>query len=178
MAEFGAIALPIILAVLGVVVSFEAVPKKGLLQWVWVGAFAILGVLAVISQVSDRHATDKDQRALKESVKGLQDSIEMMTKPLAQPLKQTQRDSDFLYQNGNSAGKAIGARITLNESKVYFSEIQNADGLDTRKPFEYRDYILRFIRADSYTGMRVSNEGVATNVYSNVVCEIAGRSQN
>jgi hypothetical protein len=178
MAEFGAIALPIILAVLGVVVSFEAVPKGGRLQWVWVGSFAVLGILAVISQISDRHATDKDQRELKESVKGLKDSIEKMTKEPAQPLKQTQRDPDGIYQNGNSIGKIIGARITLNESKVYFREIQNAAGFDTSKPFEYRDYILRFIRADSYTGMRISTDGVAMNVYGNVVSEIIGRSQN
>src|ERR1035437_7850174 len=138
MAEFGAIALPSILAVLGVVVSFETIPKSGDWQWVWVAAFAILGILAVISQISDRRATDKDQRELQESVKGLRDSIDKLTKPPAQASKQTQRDPDAVYQNGNTIGKVVGARVTLNESKVYFGEIQNAAGFDIHKPFEYR----------------------------------------
>jgi hypothetical protein len=131
----------------------------------------------VISGIVDRHNSDRAQQKLEQTVTGLKDAIGKLTKPV-ESQKRSQRDPDALYQNGNSIGKVVGARITLNESKVFFEEIQNAGGLDTRRPFEYRDYILRFIRADSYTGMRISNEGVATNVYTNVVTEIVGRAQN
>ena len=71
----------------------------------------------------------------------------------------------------------MSPRITLNESKVYFDQVENAGNLDTRKPFEYRDYVLKFIRADSFTGMLVQAPGgVATNVYQHVVSEIIGRT--
>jgi hypothetical protein len=99
-----------------------------------------------------------------------------MTKPISAPSVKPARDPDALYQNENVVGNVIGARITLNESKVYFEQIENTGHLDTQKNFEYRDYILHFLRADSYIGMLVQAPGgVATNVYQRVVCEIVGR---
>ncbi len=171
-----AIALPIILAVMGVIVALNPPPPIGLIHWIWVGAFVAVGMIAIAIGIKDRLNADAAQDRLRIEIRGLRDAIETMTKPIASvPVKPT-RDPDAIYQNENITGKVIGARITLNESKVYFEQLENAGHLDTKKPFEYRDYVLRFVRADLYIGMLVQAPGgVATNVYQRVVCEIIGR---
>jgi hypothetical protein len=173
-----AIALPIILAVMGVVMGLVMLlsPPSPIFIWSCVAAFAVLGLVAIGVSIKDRHNVDAAQEELKTIIKGLQDSIDKMTKPVTAPTAQLARDPDALYQNESGVGKVIGARITLNESKVYFEQIENAGHLDTNKNFEYRDYILRFVRADAYIGMLVQAPGgIATNVYQRVVCEIVGR---
>jgi hypothetical protein len=167
MVAIAAIALPIVLAVLGVIVSINPPSKKGHDRKIWIGVFILLGIFAVGIGIADRHNSDRAQNELK-------DSIDQLTKPIPPKAEVPARDPDT---NGNAVGKVTGARITLNESRVYFEQIENAGNLDTNKPFEYRDYILRFVRADAYIGMLVSPRGVANNVYRNVVCEIIGRVQ-
>lgn len=171
-----AISLPIILAVMGVVVTIRPVSREGTWHWISIGAFVLAGVLAVVIGIADRHNSDNAQQELKDTVKGLKDSIDQLTKPVPQKSQLPSRDPDSLYQNENIVGKVVGARITLNDSKVYFDQIENSGNLDTKKNFEYRDYVLHFIRADAFIGMLVQAPGgVATNVYQRVVCEIVGR---
>jgi hypothetical protein len=171
-----AIALPIILAVMGVVVTLNPPPAIGTLHWLWVGAFVLAGLVAIGVGIKDRLSADAAQEELKVTIKGLKDSIDKMTRPVSAPSVKPARDPDGLYQNESVVGKVVGARITLNESKVYFEQIENAGHLDTNKNFEYRDYVLHFVRADSHIGMLVQAPGgVATNVYQRVVCEIVGR---
>lgn len=140
------------------------------------GRFVLVGLVAIGVGIKDRLNADTAQEELKNTINGLKDSIDKMTKPISAPSVKPARDPDALYQNENVVGNVIGARITLNESKVYFEQIENTGHLDTQKNFEYRDYILHFLRADSYIGMLVQAPGgVATNVYQRVVCEIVGR---
>jgi hypothetical protein len=170
------IALPIILAIMGVVVALNPPPATGLVHWIWVGSFVLVGIVAIGVGIKDRYNADAAQEELKSTIKGLKDSIDKMTTPVSAPSVRPARDPDAIYQNENVVGKVIGARITLNESKVYFEQIENAGNLDTNKNFEYRDYVLRFVRADAYIGMLVQAPGgVATNVYQRVVSEIVGR---
>jgi hypothetical protein len=167
-----AIALPILLAVMGILMSLRPPATNGG-RWSWGGSFLIVGLLAIIAGTIDRKHSDARQDQLQNDINGLRDAVQQLTKPL-QPVVRAARDPDALYQNGNGVGKVTGARITLNESKVFFEQIENAGNLDTSKPFEYRDYVLRFIRADSHIGMLITPSGVATNVYRNVVCGIVG----
>jgi hypothetical protein len=162
-----AVALPIILAVMGVIVALYPPPKETL--WLWVAAFAIVGLITIIVGIVDRRNADA-------AVKGLKDSIDKLTKPVAENTSPA-RDPDTLYQNGNVVGKVAGARISLNDSKVYFEQVEDAGNLDTKKNFEYRDYVLRFVRADSFVGLLVQAPGgVKNSVYQRVVCEIVGRT--
>jgi hypothetical protein len=171
-----AIALPIILAIMGVVVALNPPPAIGLVHWIWVATFVLVGFAAIGMGIKDRLNSDAIQGELKSTIRGLKDSIDKMTTPVSAPSVKPARDPDALYQNENVVGKVIGARITLNESKVYFEQVENAGNLDTNKNFEYRDYVLHFVRADRYIGMLVQAPGgVATNVYQRVVCEIVGR---
>jgi hypothetical protein len=134
-------------------------------------------MLAIGSGVADRRASDAGQDELKKTINGLKDSIDKLTKPIGNEPTTIKRDPDALYQNGNSAGKVMGARVTLNESKVYFDQISNAGNLDPNKVFEYRDFVLRFVRAESHIGVLVTGGNVSTNVYQRVVCEIVGRAK-
>jgi hypothetical protein len=177
MSVIAAIALPIVLAVMGIIVSIKTPPKEGYWHWAWLAAFVVAGSVAIFAGVKDRMASDAGQQELKATINGLRDSIDKLTKPLGNETTPPKRDPDTLYQNGGPVGKVTGARITLNESKVYFDQIENAGNLDLSKVFEYRDYNLRFVRADSHIGMLVTNNGVATNVYQHVVCDIAGRTK-
>lgn len=171
-----AIALPIILAVMGIVVALNPPPAAGLLHWGWVGGFVLVGLVAIGVGIKDRRDAGAAQEQLETTINGLKDSIDKLTKPVSRQSTKPARDPEALYQNENVVGKVTGARVTLNESKVYFEQIENAGNLDTRKNFEYRDYVLHFIRADSYTGMLVrAPGGVATNVYQRVVSGIVGR---
>ncbi len=173
-----AIALPLILAVMGVVMGLVMALSQPSPVFIWlcVAAFVIVGGIAIGVCIQDRRNSDAAQRELMSTIRGLKDSIDKLTQPIAKPTVTPTRDPDGIYQNDSLAGKVKGARLTLNESKVYFDEIENAGNLDTQKNFEYRDYILHWIRADSYTGMLIQMPGgVATNLYQHVVCEIVGR---
>jgi hypothetical protein len=166
-----AIALPIILAVMGIVMGLVMAisPPSPIFIWSCVAAFAVVGAIAIGVGIKDRQNSDA-------AIKGLTDAINAMTKPLPQATLKPARDPDAIYQNDNIVGKVTAPRVTLNESKVYFDQIENAGNLDTKKNFEYRDYVLHWIRADAYIGMLVqATGGVATNVYQRVVCEIVGR---
>jgi hypothetical protein len=72
---------------------------------------------------------------------------------------------------GRGAVAAVEGREQSN-----FDEIDNSGSLDRSKPFEYRDLILRMIRADSYIGLLISPAGAIPSVYRRVVSEIVGRS--
>jgi hypothetical protein len=173
MVAIGTIALPIVLAVMGVFVALKP-PATETIQWIWIVGFVVVGFIAIGTGIADRRNADAAQDRLQQDIKGLKDAVEKLTQPISEPTIKG-RDPDTIYQNGNSVGKVIGARITLNESKVYFEQIENAGNLDRFKTFEYRDYVLRFLGADSFTGMLVTPGRVATNVYQHVVCEIVGR---
>jgi hypothetical protein len=115
-------------------------------------------------------------KELKDTIDGLKDAISKLTKPLSKDIAATQaRDPDAIYQSDLAVGHVVGARITLNQGQVYLDQIENAANLDKSKTFEYRDYVLRLGRADSYIGMLVGPSGVATNVYQHAVAEIVGR---
>lgn len=170
-----AVALPILLGLMGVAVTLIPPPETGMIRWVWMAAFAIIGIAAFSVGVADRHSSDGEQDALRREIKGLTEAVKALTKPVETP--SPGRDPDTIYQNGMPAGKIKSARITLNDSKIYFDQLENAGSLDRAKTFEYRDFRLRFIRADSYIGMLVTSDGVANNVYQHVVSEIVGRVQ-
>lgn len=175
MTAIGAVALPIILALLGIIVSIKPI-SPGRWQKATIAAFILLGGIAAFLVVMDRLNSDKAQADLKHTIDGLRDSIDKLTRPISAPSIKPARDPDALYQNENVVGKVVGARVTLNESKVYFEQIENASNLDTNKNFEYRDYVLHFVRADSFIGMLVQAPGgIKTGVYQRVVCEIVGR---
>jgi hypothetical protein len=96
---------------------------------------------------------------------------------LPAPAQKVERDPDGIYQYGRMVGKVIAPRIVLNQSRAFFDQIQNAGDLDRAKAFEYRDHMLRFLKAESFAGMSIVVGGpVANNVYSGVVCEIVGRT--
>jgi hypothetical protein len=173
-----AIALPIVLAVMGVVMGVIVALSQPSALFIWscVAAFAMVGLIAISVGIKDRNNADAAQLELKNTINGLKDALDKMTRPISAPSIKPARDPDALYQNENVVGKVIGARITLNESKVYFEQIENAGNLDMNKNFEYRDYVLHFVRADSFIGMLVQAPGgVKTSVYQRVVCEIVGR---
>ena len=167
MVAFFAIALPIGLALMGVIVARTV-------HWIWVAAFVLFGAAAIVVGIQDRRSADIGQKKLAATINGLRDSINKLTQPVTTPTVPA-RDPDSLYQNGNVVGKVIAPRITLSESRIFFEQIENAGNLDKQKNFEYRDYILKFIRADSFIGMLVQPGSVAANVYKHVVCEIVGR---
>ncbi len=160
---------------MGVAMSLKP-PATKRMGWVWFAAFLIIGLIAIVASVKDRQNADAEQSELKKTIDGLRDTIDKLTQPIGKAVGATTRDPDTIYQNGAAAGHVVGARITLNQSQVYFDQIENAGNLDQSKTFEYRDYVLRLVRADSYIGMLVSPSGVATNVYQHVVCEIVGRT--
>jgi hypothetical protein len=135
-----------------------------------------VGITVWAPSIVQQHASDAAQDDLKQSINDLKKAVEALTKPLPTPqVVEPARNPDGIYQNNTLVGTVVAPRITLNESRVYFDELLNAANLDTKRPFEYRDLILRMISAGGYIGMLVTNEGVATNVYRNVVCEIVGR---
>jgi hypothetical protein len=68
------------------------------------------GLVATGISIKDRHNVDAAQEELKTTIKGLQDPIDKMTKPVTAPTVQPARDPDAIYQNGNAVGKIIGAR--------------------------------------------------------------------
>jgi hypothetical protein len=75
MVAIAAIALPIVLAVLGVIVSINPPSKKGHDRKIWIGVFILLGIFAVGIGIADRHNSDRAQNELK-------DSIDQLTKPI------------------------------------------------------------------------------------------------
>ena len=119
--------------------------------WVWFAAFLIIGLIAIVASVKDRQNADAEQSELKADTNraGLGIPIDKLTQPIGKAVGATTRDPDTIYQNGAAAGHVVGARITLNQSQVYFEQIENAGNLDQSKTFEYRDYVLRLVRADS-----------------------------
>jgi hypothetical protein len=153
-------------------------PNRGWPRWFWGIAFGLVGVLTIAASVKVVADSGAAQKTLSNDIKGLKDAIDKLTQPLTKPSPLPQRDPDTIYQNNSPAGRVIAPRITLNESKIYFDEIQNAGNLDTNKTFEYRDFILHMTRADSFIGMLVTPSGVATSVYQHVVCEIVGRANH
>jgi hypothetical protein len=169
-----AIAGPIMLALMGVGVTVWP-PTKSMHHWIWGIAFIIIAILTIMSSVKQQHDSDSVQRELAQKLEGLQNAIKALTKPLLPKRVKPIRNPDSVYQNGIAVGTVIAPRITLNESKIYFEEIQNATNLDRSSSFEYRDFVLRIISARAYIGMLITPNGVATGVYRNVVCEIIGR---
>ncbi len=122
-------------------------------------------------------ALEKQVSELKVAVDGLKDILSKISVPVSKEPASPTRDPDTIYQNGNSVGRVIGARLILNQSQIYFDQIENAGNLDKSKTFEYRNYVLRLVRADSYIGMLVSPAGVATNVFQRVLCQIVATTQ-
>jgi hypothetical protein len=183
--EIAVFAGPVILSLMGVAVAVWS-PKDRKAHWIWVVAFTLVGVLTIIASIKQVMDSDAAQTNLADSLKtltktvdGLQDAIKALTKPIPKEAETTihpARDPDAIYQNDIAVGRVVAPRITLNESKIYFDEIQNAGNLDRSKPFEYRDFVLKMISAESYVGMLVTPSGVATSVYRHVVCEIVGRT--
>jgi hypothetical protein len=177
---------PIILSLMGVAVTVWS-PKDRKPHWIWVLAFALVGVLTIIASIKQVRDSDAAQTNLTDSlqkltktVDGLQGAINALTKPIQKEPETTihpARNPDTIYQNGITVGHVVAPRITLSESKIYFDEIQNAGNLDRSKPFEYRDFVLKMTNEDSYIGMLVTPSGVATSVYRHVVCEIVGRTR-
>jgi hypothetical protein len=165
---------PVALAVMGGAVAISP-PDSRRARWLWGTAFGIIGIITVIGTVKVTLDSEAAQKELTDTVKGLKDSIDKLTQPVPKSDVPPQRDPDSIYQNGSATGRVIAPRITLNESKVYFEELQNAGNLDIKRPFEYRDFILKMERADAYIGMLVTPSGVATSVYQHVVCDIVGR---
>jgi hypothetical protein len=122
-------------------------------------------------------ALEKQVGELKITVGGLKDTLDKISVPVSKEPPTPTHDPDTIYQNGNGVGHVIGARVILNQSQIYFDQIENAGNLDKSKTFEYRNYVLRLIRADSYIGMLVSPAGVATNVFQRALCQIVATAQ-
>jgi hypothetical protein len=139
-------------------------------QYKWAfGVLSLIG-LALVIVITVRNGLI--QSSISAKLDELKQAVEALTQPprAAPP----SRNPDGIYQNGDLIGLAIAPRISLNESKIYFQEIQNATNLDRAKPFVYRDFILHMISASNYSASLITPTGVATGVYRNVVCEIVG----
>jgi hypothetical protein len=184
MAQFGlkqpmvgylAISLSGILAVLGILVSLSPPPSGGIWHWSVLLAFIVVGLVAIGIGIKDRSNADASQKELKDTIDNLKDAVDNLTRPIGNTATPRARDPDTIYQNDTAAGRVSGARITLNESQVYFDEIENTGNLDRARTFEYRDFVLQIVRADAYIGMLVAQGGVKNNVLQHVVCRITGR---
>jgi hypothetical protein len=161
---------PVALALMGVAVAVWS-PKQRKAHWTWGISFALVGALTVSATWKQARDSDKAQGDLTNSVNELKLTIDKLTIPV----KQTNGlDPDSIYQNGGIVGHVIAPRITLNQSRVYFEQLQNAGNLDRGRTFEYRDYILKMLGAGGYTGMLITPGEVANSVYTNFVAEIVG----
>jgi hypothetical protein len=136
----------------------------------------MVAALTILGALKQQQDADAAQAALAKSLGDLKQAVYALTKPLSAAPSQTApaRDPDGVYQNDRLVGTVIAPRITLNESRVYFAEIQNATDLDINKPFEYRDFVLRVIHVNARIGLLLSPGSVSTGVLENVVCEIIG----
>lgn len=92
------------------------------------------------------------------------------TKPLEPEAIPPRGDPDAIYQGGNAAAKVTGSRIALDQSMIYFAQVNDAAGLDITKPFLYRGYMLNFVSADG-------NAGTPDKAYQNMVCKVRGRTR-
>ena len=175
------VAGPIALGVMGVAMSVWPPERVGvrdwkISHWAWIAGFVLVAILTFLAGIEQWHSTETSQDELNKNVKELKVAVEALTKPLPKDTDRS-RDPDAIYQNGAVVGKVIAPRIALNQSKIYFEQLQNAGKLDQSKPFEYRDFELKIGKVDSYIEMLVSSaSGVATNVYQHVVCDIVGNS--
>jgi len=106
MIAFAAIALPIVLALMGIALSVM-LPTSGRARWVWLASFLIVGLVglvAISTGIEDRRESDARQGSAQADIKGLREAVEQLTKPL-QPTVRAAHDPDALYQNGNGVGK-------------------------------------------------------------------------
>ena len=79
-------------------------------------------------------ALEKQVSELKVAVDGLKDIRSKISVPVSKEPASPTRDPDTIYQNGNSVGRVIGARLILNQSQIYFDQIENAGNLDEIAP--------------------------------------------
>jgi hypothetical protein len=159
---------PVVLALMGVAMSVWP-PKDN--HWPWIVAFALVGVLTFGGSWKQINESDAAQIELTDSVNSLREAVSKLTIPVKQGVG---IDPDAIYQNGSIVGNVIAPRITLNQSRIYFDQIQNAGNLDRNRLFQYRDYNLKFVGFGSYAGMLISSGGAVSSVYTNVVGEIIG----
>jgi hypothetical protein len=171
-----ALTLQLILALMGIFVSVG--PPQGNEGWIWPMAFVVVGAIASFFAIKNQQNNDKALKELKTTIDGLKGSIYQLTKPIdAEAQKPRARNRDTIYENGSAVGRVKGARITSSESEVYFDEIDNTSDLECFKTFEYRDYVLRFVRAEKYLVRLIASPKVTNNVYQHVVCEIVDRAR-
>ena len=80
------------------------------------------------------------------------------------------RDTNKIYQNGNSVGDVIGSVQTKNEP-VIFAEIINTSSLDYNKPFEYQRVKLKIVKIGEMIGLQSDGRSTKQSVIKDVVCE-------
>lgn len=127
-------------------------------RWLWLGSLLAIGLLALEAGGELR---------LSEAV--AQQNLDG-TRPLEKEAIPPRGDPDAIYQGGNAAAKVTGPRIALDQSVIYFGQVDDAERLDITKPFLYRGYMLNFVSADG-------NSGTPDKVYRNMVCKVRGRTR-
>jgi hypothetical protein len=99
-------------------------------------------------------------------------NITLNSEPTA---REAMLDPDGLYQFNQKVAVITAAEIDRSNSQVQFKKILSEGSIiDIAKEFQYREYILKFVRADSEgriggTAMRPAHS------FTSAVCEIMGR---
>ena len=70
-----AIALPVVLALMGIAVSLEP-PATTAAAWICFAAFIVIGLFAIVAGIRDRRNNDATQAEFKKTIDGLKDSID------------------------------------------------------------------------------------------------------
>jgi hypothetical protein len=91
-----------------------------------------------------------------------------------------QRDPDGIYHLDRRVGTAVVANKMLPQGKIIFGELYGVNELNDRQPFDYQDYVLKFVSAngkpslmEAMTLIGVSITGtMQQNIVPRVECEI------
>jgi hypothetical protein len=85
------------------------------------------------------------------------------------------RDPDMIYQLGEPVASVIVARVFRDKGIVTFEQIKTEGKLNLQQPFEYRDYVLRYMRFDAEGDVTIA--GQRRVQWVNVICNIVGKRQ-
>ena len=83
-------------------------------------------------------------------------------------------DPDTIYQFDVAVGHVVAAEDPI-AGHIKFGRIEDAVQLDMARNFEYRNYVLKYERADVIGNTAIMGKKSLTLI--NVTCEIVGRSQ-
>jgi hypothetical protein len=91
-------------------------------------------------------------------------------------MRQAMRDPDGIYQLDQKVAMVVAPEIKRSESFVLFKSIQDAQLLDIKRDFQWREYVLRYIGSSDQ--IVVQGAGFAGRQFLNVQCSIVGIVSN